>query len=422
MELIRGDEAGHVHPLSWNQRDLLIKMNQHPPCAEYYDNVSVYRVPAETDPESLRRALLMVWGRHEALRLAYSEVGSTGSVTVRADPGLAVPEVTRGRSEGEVLAEAHRFHFGVPLPDGVPLFRACVFSTPDGALLILALHHLIYDRWSLTLLWRDLSAALQMVRDDVADEERDRLTTPAPSALDFAVGQESAWENEGKAALAHWTKELAGYRTSGLAAVLQSADRAASYEATMRRFDLSAAASRGAVNLARAARTSVFNVELAASALALAAVTGQDDWLIGTDVANRQSPDDRETFGFLALTQATVARTKDCGVDVLAQNIAGSFADTRRFSSIAFERIAEHVDPPGIVKVVHRREERIGASLAGLEEMPIAADTWRYWRNFGWIWFSHGSTASHAMMYRTDVVPDDVIERLAIEVDRVLAG
>ncbi|HEY2739260.1 MAG TPA: AMP-binding protein, partial [Thermoanaerobaculia bacterium] len=171
------------------------------------------------------------------------------------------------------------------------------------------LHHIVADGWSLGVLVAELAA---LYRGDHRGEE------PAPLPVhyaDFAVWQRQ-WLSGGPLAaqLAWWKERLAGAPTH-LELPTDRPQRTAAAR-TERGVHVHAPLSpelaaelRGSFR--NAGGTTLFMVLLAAFEALLARVTGQDDLLLGSVVANRTRPETEGLIGLFANTLVLRARLED---------------------------------------------------------------------------------------------------------------
>ena len=138
-------------PLSYAQRRLWFS-SRVDPLGWKLNSPLVLRLSGELDVGALRAALADVVDRHEALRTVFPEVG--GDPVQRVLPGADVLVMAE---PGLTVADAQRHVFD--LTRDVPL-RAWLFPAQDGErLLVLVMHHIAGDGWSVAPLARDLSVA-----------------------------------------------------------------------------------------------------------------------------------------------------------------------------------------------------------------------------------------------------------------------
>ncbi|WP_218108850.1 condensation domain-containing protein [Streptomyces agglomeratus] len=269
-------------PLSAAQRALWLLARIEGPSATYNAPV-VLRLDGVPDAGALAAALADLAGRHPVLRTAYPHVGGEPYQRIAHDFRPAL-ETVRCADAAELDAAVEEFgRTPLDVTDGVPL-RARLFTTVDGSAcaLVLLVHHIAVDGWSLSPLLRDLGAAytarlggrapgwepLPLTYADYALWQRDLLTDP-------------------QELLGHWRTALAGLpeRTD------LPYDRPRPAEPTGRggtvAVRLDAGARSGLAALARDRRASLFMVARAALAAALSAAGSGADLAIGTPVAGR---------------------------------------------------------------------------------------------------------------------------------------
>ncbi|MGW9210211.1 AMP-binding protein [Embleya sp. NPDC055664] len=121
------------------------------------------RITDTLDQDTLEAALGEVVRRHEALRTVFHYADGTADAVVLAE---LPPEMRRIRAEGATHADRERFareHAGAEreqhwdLAHG-PLVRALLIELdPEDHVLILAVHHMVFDGWSMGVLLRELA-------------------------------------------------------------------------------------------------------------------------------------------------------------------------------------------------------------------------------------------------------------------------
>ncbi|MFI7454128.1 amino acid adenylation domain-containing protein [Nonomuraea sp. NPDC049714] len=300
------------------------------------------------DPDAMAAAFDALVARHEALRLVI--VGHDGEPRLRESPHrarLSVRDLSSSPPAGGPAAAAaigreearRRFELGAG-----PLVRALLVRTgPDEHDLFLTLHHVIADRWSLSILLRDL---MELYRARLTGTP---ATLPALAAgyRDFAV-----WHRErvsGRAAdLAYWKDTLA----DAPATLDLPADRHRQGRASLagRRLTFTIDAETVAAVRARALELQVtpFMVLLAAFQAVLARYTGRHDIPVGTPVSGRAHPEVEEMAGLFLNTL------------VLRGDLSGepSFAELLRRTRDRVLDAQDHAELPFEVLVQELAEER----------------------------------------------------------------
>ncbi|MEU6404219.1 SDR family NAD(P)-dependent oxidoreductase [Streptomyces sp. NPDC046985] len=286
--------AGPSAPATSEQERLWL-LARKDPNDRSYDVPLAFRIEGAVDRAALRGALRRLVERHPALRTRFTPTpqGLTQTVAEPYDPWAPA-----GLEDGESPeAAAERFCAPAFDLDGGRLLRAGWLPLADGGLLVLHLHHIAVDGWSLGVLFRDLTedyAALLAGRPTAEPPHR-------PGMTEFAHWQR-AWHGE-PAYASRRERLLARYRAAGEASPpLEAADGPAPRTARLARTSLDRARSRAVDRLAARLGLTRFQVLVSAFAWAVYGVTGQTRPLIATPVANRSRPEFDATVGMFANT------------------------------------------------------------------------------------------------------------------------
>ncbi|MFL6196687.1 MAG: amino acid adenylation domain-containing protein, partial [Thermoanaerobaculia bacterium] len=279
-------------PLSAGQRALWFLERLEPEAGAY--NVVVAARVRALDAGALRRALSLLAGRHEALRTVIQET-EAGPVQ-RAVPGLE-PEIlvedARAWSEAELRERLAREAWRpFDLAAGPPL-RARILERAGERVLLLAVHHVVSDFWSLAVAARELGALYLQETGGPSAE----LPPPALRYADFVRWQEEALARRGERLWEHWRQALDGVRDLDLptdrprppARTGRGLARAATVPAGLAGALRGLAASRGAT---------LFAALLAAFQAQLGRYADQDGFAVGTPTSGRGAPEWSGVFGY----------------------------------------------------------------------------------------------------------------------------
>jgi amino acid adenylation domain-containing protein len=246
--------------------------------------------------DALRAALESVVARHPALRTTFP--ARAGQPVQRVHPGLS-PEVgevdAAGWSEAEVddaCAETAARPFD--LDDG-PLLRVAVLRRgPEVARLVLVVHHLVCDLWSVEVLLDELGR-FYAGRLDLAPGPR----RPAPADYLAACARQAARlaGPDGERLWDYWRERLADAPTTLELPTDRARPAAPRFRGDARTFRLSADTTARLVRLARANGTTLYTVLLCAYQVLLFRYTGQRDLLVGSPVHGRAGADEAEAVG-----------------------------------------------------------------------------------------------------------------------------
>jgi amino acid adenylation domain-containing protein len=259
------------------------------------------RLEGELDEAALRRALAAIVGRHESLRTTFAVVDGRPVQIVSDDVRECLPLVDlgpwpSGERESrlrELIREGER---AFDLAAG-PLLRACLVRlTRTEHVLLLAMHHVASDAWSMGVLLRELAILYRAFKEG--------RPSPLPDLpvqyADFAEWQREWLQGERlDRQLRYWKERLDGIPPRLELATDRS--RAASpgpREGAAHYFQLSPPAARGVQDLARRAAATPFMVLLAAFQALLQRYTGDDRFVVGTPIANRNHSETEGLIGF----------------------------------------------------------------------------------------------------------------------------
>ena len=170
-------------PATSEQQRLWLLQQRSPTSTAYHVGLA-FEVHGPVDVGALRRALRRVVARHPALRTAFRATpqGLRQEVAEPYDPWRE-PD---GDGDPAGWRQHARTLFAVPFDLGQPhLLRAYWLTRDDGGVLLLHLHHIAVDGWSLDVLFRDLSAAYAATLDGTTGDPDGAAATP----LDYARWQ-----------------------------------------------------------------------------------------------------------------------------------------------------------------------------------------------------------------------------------------
>jgi len=268
----------------WHEQFVLGSFNL--PCL-----VRRYRGPL--DVTALEGALAELVRRHEPLRSTFLVAGGRTAQVVGGHGDFVLPVVDlsglepddRDAEAARLLADATNRPFD--LATG-PLFEPRILRFgPDDHVLVVRLHHTVFDDWSVDLLRRELSALYTARLAGVPSP----LVEPSTTFADVCRRRRARLDGESGAGQREWWRdELAG---APLAVQLPIG----SGTGEPLRFDLHAPLAARVRALAPQLRATPFMTVLAAFSVLLSRVTAQDDLVIATVVAHRDESDVEPLIG-----------------------------------------------------------------------------------------------------------------------------
>jgi len=284
----------HSWTLSHGQKGLWV-LHQVAPNSVAYTLFSAVRVTGRLDFVALQKAFSQLMERHPMLRAIFTTIEGEPTQIIQPTEEISLP---RHISRTE-LSQAESEHLHDRLTEEVqkpfrleeaPPVRLLVFSLPSGDdVLMLLLHHIIADLWSIETILEDLNAAYLAQRYGHAAS----LPELSLDYSDFVSWQSSHLEGPmGESLLKYWRNQL-----SGDSPILQlPADRPRppifSYRGASEPLSLGVDLYQSLLSLARRENITPFMLLAAAFQLLLHRVSAQEELLLGTPVSGR-----RQGFG-----------------------------------------------------------------------------------------------------------------------------
>jgi amino acid adenylation domain-containing protein len=308
---VRPRQPGQAPPLSSGQESLWF-LDRLVPGSTAYSISSGWRLSGDLDRPALAQALRAVTGRHEALRMRFP-AGPDGAPVMLIDDQsrveLTLIDLASLRSDGssllrstsaaaEVAAEPFDLAAG-------PLIRSALIRiADDDHVLVLVLHHIIADGWSVEILAREIWAVYgQLTRGDA----------PELPDLPIQFGDFAAWEAERlsspvlESGLSYWRDQLADLPALQLTAASQRPPEQ-TFDGALHEFELEPGLAAAAADLARRSGATVYMTLMAAFQALLARQTGQYDFAVGSPIAGRQYRELEGVVGSFVNTLAIRAR------------------------------------------------------------------------------------------------------------------
>ena len=358
-------------PASSGQQRLWF-LQQLEPASAYYNCPGAVRLRGALDADALEGSLRALLERHQVLRTRYrmqegelvQVVGASAELQLRRE--ACAPEALGLR----VAAEARqRFDLARELP-----LRALLLgSGAQEWVLVLTLHHIAADGWSMRVLVRELSALYGGQR-----------LAPLPLQYgDYAVWERArAWEG----ALAYWKQRLAGMAPALELATDHARPAVRSHAGAQERLELSAPLSERIGQFSRQQGVSEYMTLLAGLAVVLWRYSGQGDIAVGTALGGREREELEELIGlFINTVVVRLAVAPEARFSQLLAQVREEVLSGQQHGGVPFERVVEAVQPQRslrqgpLAQVMFLYEGQVAGGgplqLAGVECEEWAVDT-----------------------------------------------
>jgi amino acid adenylation domain-containing protein len=306
LELLLDEEGDEpdTFELSYSQRRLWF-LDQLDPGSAAYNIPTAVRLRGALSVSTFGRSLNEIVQRHETLRTTFTTV--QGQPVQVIAPSLVLPlavEDLTGLSEGEREAEVMRLAAaGAQRPFDLtqgPLLRACVLRLGETEhVVLLTMHHIICDGWSMGVFIRELAAIYEAF---VAGKP-----SPLPN-LPIQYADYAEWQREhlqgglAERQLSYWKQQLGGelpilqLQTDRPRPSVQTSRGARHY------ISLPPSLAEPLKRLSQREGATLYMILLAAFQTLLHRYTGQDDLTTGSSIAGRNRDETLGLIGFFLNT------------------------------------------------------------------------------------------------------------------------
>ncbi|WP_164021375.1 non-ribosomal peptide synthetase [Pyxidicoccus trucidator] len=335
-------------PLSFGQQRLWF-LDQLQPGTASYNVPGVLHLDGELDTAALEQALRALVQRHEVLRTTFQR--NAGVPTQLIHPQLdtrlptvdllAVPPEARETETRRLASEEALRPFDL---ERGPLLRTQLLRLgPTQHHLLVTLHHIVSDGWSINIMLRELGA---LYRAFSSGHPLELPSLPVQYA-DFAAWQRQWIQGDVlQAQLDWWREQLAG--VPALLELPTDRPRPAlqSHQGASLDVRLPPALSRTVEEAAQRHGATPFMVLLAAWQLLLSRYSGQDDIVVGSPIAGRNRAETEGLIGFFVNTLVLRARIDPrAGFSALLEGVKASALAAYEHQDVPFERLVEELRP-----------------------------------------------------------------------------
>ncbi|MGL4964354.1 MAG: amino acid adenylation domain-containing protein [Inquilinus sp.] len=414
-------EHGGDLPLSHAQRGLWLTW-QRDPASPAYTMAGILSLSGELDAGALQAAAGDLVARHETLRTTFG-IDAEGRPVQRLHAELAPPFAVRdlrAAGESDAFAEAlARQPFDL---EAGPLLRFELHAMGDREhRLVLALHHIVADGWSIGLIMRDLAALYAARRDGTAAG----LPPLALHYADYAAWQRS-WLEAGEEArqIDAWRAALGDSHPPLDLPFDRPRPAERSDTGAAHHFRLPRPVSNGLRALARGRNASTFMAVLALFKLLLARNGGGDDIRIGAPLAHRGRAETHPMIGYF--TNVAVLRTvidQRQGFAALLDQVREALLAAETRIDVPFDMVVEALAPPrqaGVhplfqVKCTEQADAPGGGDFAGLAMTLRGLGSGAAHFDLSLDFTDRAEGIDILIAYTTDVFDAATIERLAAD-------
>jgi amino acid adenylation domain-containing protein len=369
-------------PLSFAQQRLWF-IDQLHPRSTLYNLPLALRLSGALNVRALNQTFSRLVARHESLRTTFSTLDGEPVQVIHPVRASVTPVIDltelRERERSLRCEQLLRAEAAEPfdLSSG-PLLRALlVRMEAEDHVVLLTMHHIISDGWSLGVLVREVSELYQAY---AAGRE------PELAELEVQYGDYAAWQRQWlsgavlEGELEYWRKQLSG--SNGMLEVLGDHVRPAiaSHRGGVEEFEIGAALAEGLRRVSRDEAVTLFMLLLAAWQSLLFRYGGNGDVPVGTPIANRNR---RETEGLIGFFVNTLVIRSQVSGELQFTDLLKQVRDTAlaayAHQDMPFEKLVEELQPerslshePLFQVMFVLQNAPVGAlALTGLQLSPV---------------------------------------------------
>ncbi|WP_414568360.1 amino acid adenylation domain-containing protein [Nostoc sp. CCY 9925] len=336
-----------IYPLSFAQQGLWF-INQLTPDSPTYNIPIIITFQGCVNLKALQDSLNEIIRRHEVLRTSFTLVdGQPVQVINQAVPLTLDVEDLRSLSQGERIQQAQRLarEFAQQAFDlsAQSLLRAKILYLNDkNYQLLVTLHHIIADGWSISLLIKELAALY---------EAFSLGKSPLPE-LPIQYGDFANWQRKSldgqriQHLLTYWKQKLSGELTVLQLPTDHPRSPVQTFNGAQAKLVFSQTLTTKLKNLSRQQGVTVFMTLLAAFKTLLYRYTGQSDILVGSPIASRNRAEIQSLIGFFV--NVLVMRTDlsgDLSFEDLLARVKSTALEAYTHQDLPFEKLVEELKP-----------------------------------------------------------------------------
>ena len=419
--------------LSFAQQRLWF-LDQLEPDKSVYNISKAVRISGSLNVEALQKTLDALVARHEVLRTTFANmngsprqvVAQSRSVELMITDLIERPEAEREEETQRLLKEEAGRPFD--LSQDLMLRATLLRLGPEEHILLIVMHHIASDGWSMGILSRELS----LFYEGFSKRETPLLPELPIQYVDFAYWQQG-WLQGGvlEQQLSYWKEQLGG--GSSLLELPTDRPRPAiqTYRGARQHLVLSKTLSESLNSLSRREGVTLFMTLLSAFVTLLYRYSGQEDIVVGSPIAGRTRVEIEDLIGFFVNT--LVLRT-DLSGNPSFRELLGRVRETalaaNAHQDLPFEKLVEELQPERdlsmspLFQVMFTLQNAPGEvlELPGLTLSPLEMDneTAKFDLTLSMIEGEGGLRGS--IEYNTDLFEEATIERMLGHYETLLEG
>ncbi|MBD2483967.1 non-ribosomal peptide synthetase [Planktothrix sp. FACHB-1365] len=294
----------NTFPLSFTQEGLWF-LYELQPNSPFYNIPLNLHFSGQLNIATLESSLQLLIDRHEILRANFIIIDGKPAQVINKSKDFSLPVVDlRSLSASKRDLEYHKLNsiaasYVFNLTEEPLLWVKLVQLTPTENVLLLTIHHIIFDGWSVNIFLQELTT----IYSALAERSQPNLPQINLQYVDFAVWQQQWLQGEVlESQLAYWLQKLALMPELLELPTARPRPAVQSFRGKTQVFTIEPDISEALVNLSQQQGVTLFMLLLTAFKVLLYRYTNQPDIVVGSTVANRQNPQLQGILGFFVNT------------------------------------------------------------------------------------------------------------------------
>ncbi|MEM1253383.1 MAG: amino acid adenylation domain-containing protein [Cyanobacteria bacterium P01_H01_bin.21] len=331
-------------PLSYAQESLWF-LNQLEGIGPTYNMPMPLRLQGQLNIAALEHSLTALRERHTVLRTVFPTRQTQPIQVINAEAQLALPVVDVSALPEQdletLIFDAVKETFDLasgPLMQSVLLRR-----DPQDHVLVITLHHIVADGWSIDIFARELGELYSAFIED---------RSPTLPELPIQYGDFACWQRQYlqgavlDTMLAHWQRTLAGAPPTLALPTDYARPPVQTFRGQSARFYVDTELSEGLKALAQTTKVTLFMLLLAVFQILLRGYCAQDDIVVGAPIANRNRAETAGLIGYFV--NILVLRTDLSGDPTFQEVLKRVYEvtmDAYTYQDLPFEKLVEVLQP-----------------------------------------------------------------------------
>ncbi|HEU5227978.1 MAG TPA: condensation domain-containing protein, partial [Ktedonobacteraceae bacterium] len=430
-------------PLSFAQERLWF-LDQLMPDKAIYNVGAAWQLKGVLKVDALKQSINALIHRHEILRITIGNRDGHAQQIIASGqiarlPVVDLSRLATGQQEVELNAlmqqEAQQ---PFNLARGPLLRTLLIRQEPQTHTLLLTMHHIITDGWSMGIIFRELSVLYSIA----VGREAAALPALPIQYADYALWQRAWLEGPGQGdepgtgtmlerQLAYWQEHLRGAPLLLELPTDYPRPHEPSYQGAHYEFTLPPELVMGLHQLSRQEGATLYMTLLTGFVLLLSRYSGQEDLVVGTPIANRKQVELENMIGFFVNTLALrVSLAGSPSTRELLRRVREIALGAYAQQDLPFERLVDVLHPQRNlsyapvfqVMFILQNVASVALELPDLTAEALAVESGLSQFDLKLTMLEHGQDLFGVLEYNLDLFEPDTIERLAGHLQRILQG